>query len=389
MDFELSEDQKLIKDAARQFVDKRLIPGRTERDEKEELEPEIYKELGELGYFGMIYPEKYGGMELDELTYVTALEEIARGDAGLTICLSVHNSLTGQALLQYGKESLKDKYMPKMASGEWIGAYCLTEPEAGSDAANLRSTAVREGDYYILNGTKSFVTSGRIAGIYVIFCSTDREKRSHGISAFAVERNTPGLILGAKEKKLGIKTSDTCQIILEDCKVPAENLLGEENRGLSIALSILEHGRIGVGAQALGIAQAAFEEAVSYSKERKQFGQPICSFQAIQFKLADMATKINAARLLVYKAAWLKSKGQECRFEASIAKLYASETANWVANQAVQILGGYGYMKEYPVERFFRDARVTEIYEGTSEVQRIVISRHILQPKFDPPPAGK
>jgi alkylation response protein AidB-like acyl-CoA dehydrogenase len=380
MEFELSEDQKLIKDAARQFVEKRLIPGRTERDEKEKLEPEIYKELGELGYFGMIYPEKYGGMELDELTYITALEEIARGDAGLTICMSVHNSLAGQSIVQYGKESTKQKYLPKMASGEWIGAYCLSEPEAGSDAANLKTTAVRKGDHYLLNGTKSFVTSGGIAGIYVIFCSTDREKRSHGISVFAVERNTPGLVVGKNEKKLGIKTSDTCQIILEDCRVPAENLLGEENKGFSIALSILEHGRIGVAAQAVGIAQAAFEEAVAYSKERKQFGQPICNFQAIQFKLADMATRINAARLLLYKAAWLKSKGKGCRFEASMAKLYASETANWVANQAVQILGGYGYMKDYPVERFFRDARVTEIYEGTSEVQRIVISRTIFQP---------
>ncbi len=380
MEFELSEDQKLIKDAARQFTEKRLIPGRTERDEKEELEPEIYKELGELGYFGMIIPEEYGGMGLDALTYVTALEEIARGDAGLTICLSVHNSLASEPIRQYGKKSIKEKYLPKMASGEWIGAYCLSEPEAGSDAANLKATAVKKGDHYILNGTKSFVTSGGIAGVYVIFCSTDREKASHGISAFAVERDMPGLILGAKEKKLGINTSDTRQIILEDCKVPAENLLGEENQGFSIALSVLDYGRIGVGAQAVGIAQAAFEEAVSYSKERKQFGQPICNFQAIQFKLADMATRINASRLLVHKAAWLKSKGEGCRFEASMAKLYASETANEVANQAVQILGGYGYMKEYPVERFFRDARVTEIYEGTSEIQRIVISRTILQP---------
>ena len=379
MEFELSEDQKLIKDAARQFTEKRLIPGRTERDEKEELEPEIYKELGELGYFGMIIPEEYGGMGLDALTYVTALEEIARGDAGLTICLSVHNSLASEPIRQYGKKSIKEKYLPKMASGEWIGAYCLSEPEAGSDAANLKATAVKKGDHYILNGTKSFVTSGGIAGVYVIFCSTDREKASHGISAFAVERDMPGLILGAKEKKLGINTSDTRQIILEDCKVPAENLLGEENQGFSIALSVLDYGRIGVGAQAVGIAQAAFEEAVSYSKERKQFGQPICNFQAIQFKLADMATRINASRLLVHKAAWLKSKGEGCRFEASMAKLYASETANEVANQAVQILGGYGYMKEYPVERFFRDARVTEIYEGTSEIQRIVISRTILK----------
>ncbi|MFQ5869383.1 MAG: acyl-CoA dehydrogenase [Candidatus Zixiibacteriota bacterium] len=379
MEFELSEDQKLIKDAARQFTEKRLIPGRTERDEKEELEPEIYKELGELGYFGMIIPEEYGGMGLDALTYVTALEEIARGDAGLTICLSVHSSLASEPIRQYGKKSIKEKYLPKMASGEWIGAYCLSEPEAGSDAANLKATAVKKGDHYILNGTKSFVTSGGIAGVYVIFCSTDREKGSHGISAFAVERDTPGLILGAKEKKLGINTSDTRQIIQEDCKVPAENLLGEENQGFGIALSVLDYGRIGVGAQAVGIAQAAFEEAVSYSKERKQFGQPICNFQAIQFKLADMATRINASRLLVHKAAWLKSKGEGCRFEASMAKLYASETANEVANQAVQILGGYGYMKEYPVERFFRDARVTEIYEGTSEIQRIVISRTILK----------
>ncbi|KPJ49099.1 MAG: acyl-CoA dehydrogenase [candidate division Zixibacteria bacterium DG_27] len=379
MEFELSEDQKLIKDAARQFTEKRLIPGRTERDEKEELEPEIYKELGELGYFGMIIPEEYGGMGLDALTYITALEEIARGDAGLTICLSVHNSLASEPIRLYGKQSIREKYLPKMASGEWIGAYCLSEPEAGSDAANLKATAIKKGDHYLLNGTKSFVTSGGFAGIYVIFCATDRDKGSHGISAFAVERDTPGLILGAKEKKLGINTSDTRQIILEDCKVPAENLLGEENHGFGVALSVLNYGRTGVGAQAVGIAQAAFEEATSYSKERKQFGQPICNFQAIQFKLADMATRINAARLLVYRAAWLISKGEECRFEAAMAKLYASETANWVANQAVQILGGYGYMKEYPVERFFRDARVTEIYEGTSEVQRMVISRSILK----------
>ncbi len=379
MDFELTEEQRMVKEAAADFSKNSLLPKAQEFDEKEEIPQEIYKELAGLGYLGMLLPEEYGGSNLDFVSYICAMEEFAKACAALEIALSVHNSLVCDAILKFGAEEQKKKYLPALARGEKIGAYSLTEPGSGTDAGALRTTAVLGEDHYLVNGTKTFVTNGGIADIFVVFLSTKPELKSKGISCILVEKGTEGFSIGAKEKKMGIKGSDTRELSFADCKIPKENLLGEENKGFKVALSLLNSGRIGVGAQCVGIAQAAFEESLKYSKERVQFGQPICNFQAIGFKLADMATEIDAARLLVYRAAHLKSKGKKCNIEASMAKLFASEVANRVVNEAVQIHGGYGYMKEYPVERYFRDARVTEIYEGTSEAQRMVISRDLLK----------
>lgn len=379
MDFELNEDQKMIKEAAREFASEKLAPKAQEFDEKEEIPKEIFKELAELGYLGMLMPEEYGGSGLDFISYILVMEEFSKACAALEISLSVHNSLVSGAILKYGTEEQKKKYLPKLTRGEIIGAYSLTEPEAGTDAGSLKTTAVLKGDHYLLNGTKTFVTNAGIADLFVLFVLTNPEAKSKGISCLLVEKGLKSFNIGAKEKKMGIRGSDTRELSFEDCLVPKENLLGEENKGFSIALSLLDSGRIGVGAQSVGIAQSALDEALKYSKERVQFGQPICNFQAIQFKLATMATQIEAARLLVYRAAWMRQNNIRCTREASIAKLFASEIANYVVNEAVQIHGGYGYMKEYAVERYFRDARVTEIYEGTSEAQRIVISRDLLK----------
>lgn len=379
MDFRLSEDNELIRDAAREFAEKRLFPNAEKFDEEGDIPHEIYQELAELGYFGMMVPEKYGGMELDNLTYICAMEEFARGCAGAMISLSVHNSLVCEAILQYGTDEQKDKYLPKLASGEIMGSYCLTEPNSGTDAGSLKTTAAESGDNFVLNGTKTFVTNGGIAGVFLVFALTNKEAGSKGISCIIVDKDTKGMSIGAKEKKMGLKGSDTREISFDDCEVPQSNLLGERDKGFKIALSLLANGRIGVGSQAVGIAQAAYEEAIKYSKEREQFGQPICNFQAIAFKIADMKVRIDASRLLVHRAAWLKDNDMPHGMEASVAKLYATQSANWVCNEAVQIHGGYGYIKEYAVERYFRDARVTEIYEGTSEAQRIVISRAILK----------
>jgi alkylation response protein AidB-like acyl-CoA dehydrogenase len=378
MDFELGEDQILMRDAAREFAEKKLMPIAEKMDEEEKVPPEIYQELGELGYFGMLLPEKYGGLDLDTLSYACAMEELARGSAGVEVGLSVHNSLCCKAIFDWGADCLKDKYLPGMATGELFGSYCLSEPGSGTDAGSLVCQAVDKGDHFVLNGTKSWVTSAGVAGIFIVFVSTDRSKGSKGVSCLAIEKDTPGLSLGAKEKKMGLKCSDTRQVMFTDCAVPKENLIGEKDQGFKIALSLLDGGRIGIAAQALGIAQAAFEEAYKYAHERVQFDQPIANFQAIQFKLSDMAMKIEASRLLIHSASWKKDRmGREASKYCSMAKLFASETANWVANQAVQIHGGYGYVKEYPVERYFRDARVTEIYEGTSEAQRMVIFRNL------------
>jgi alkylation response protein AidB-like acyl-CoA dehydrogenase len=378
MDFELGEDQLLMKEAAREFAEKKLMPIAEKMDEHEEIPTDIFKELAELGYYGMLLPEKYGGLDLDTLSYACAMEELARGSAGVMVGLSVHNSLVCRAILDWASDCLKDKYLPRLASGELMGAYCLSEPGSGTDAGSLTTQAVEKGDYFILNGTKSWVTSAGYAHIFVVFVSTERALGSKGISCIIVEKGTPGMELGAKEKKMGLKPSDTRQVMFTDCAVPKENLISEKNQGFKIALSLLDGGRVGIAAQALGIAQAAFEEAFKYAHERVQFDHPIASFQAIQFKLADMALKIEAARLMTYSAAWKKDRmGREASKYCSMAKLLASETANWVANQAVQIHGGYGYVKEYPVERYFRDARVTEIYEGTSEAQRMVIFRNL------------
>lgn len=379
MDFNLTEDQLMFRDSAREFAEKRLFPVAEELDAKAEIPDNLMKEVGELGYFGMLAPEEYGGLNVDTLSYALVIEEIAKACAGLSIAISVQNSLVIKAIEMYGTDEQKKEYLPKLASGEIIGAYSLSEPNSGTDAGSMSCQAIPQGDYYVLNGTKSWVTSAKYAGIFIVFALTDPEKGSKGASAVLVPPGIEGMTLGAPENKMGIKCSDTRELSFMDAKVPKANLLGEENSGFKIALSLLDNGRIGVGAQALGIAESAFSEALKYSKERKQFGKTISSFQAIQFKLADMATQIDAARLMVYRAAVLKdAEGRHSR-EISMAKLYASEVANFVANEAVQIHGAFGYVKEYPVERYFRDARVTEIYEGTSEAQRIVISRDLLK----------
>ncbi len=379
MDFELTEEQRMVKEAAADFAKNTLLPKAEEFDEKEEIPKEIYKELAGLGYMGIMLPEEFGGSNFDFISYILIMEEFAKACAGLQIALSVHNSLACDAILKFGTPEQKKKYLPSLARGEKIGAYSLTEPGSGTDAGSLRTSAVPKDSFFLLNGTKTFVTNGGIADLFVVFVSTKPELKSKGISCLLVEKGTEGFSIGAKEKKMGMRCSDTRQISFSDCKIPKENLLGKENGGFKIALMLLDPSRIAVGAQSIGIAQAAFEEALKYSKERVQFGQPICNFQAIAFKLADMATQIDAARLLIYRAAYIQNKGVRCSREAAMAKLFASEVANRVVNEAVQIHGGYGYMKEYAVERYFRDARVTEIYEGTSEAQRIVISRDLLK----------
>ncbi|MCK4224810.1 MAG: acyl-CoA dehydrogenase [candidate division Zixibacteria bacterium] len=379
MDFELNEEQRMVKEAAADFAKNTLMPKAEEFDEKEEIPKEIYKELAGLGYMGIMLPEEFGGSNFDFISYILVMEEFAKACAGLQIALSVHNSLVCEAILKFGTPDQKKKHLPSLARGEKIGAYSLTEPGSGTDAGSLRTTAVPKDDFYMLNGTKAFVTNGGIADLFVVFVLTNPELKSKGISCLLVEKGTEGFSIGAKEKKMGMRGSDTRQLSFSDCKIPKENLLGKENGGFKIALILLDPSRITVGAQSIGIAQAAFEDALKYSKERVQFGRPICNFQAIAFKLADMATEIDAAKLLIYRAAYIQNQGIRCTQEAAMAKLYASEVANRVVNEAVQIHGGYGYMKEYPVERYFRDARVTEIYEGTSEAQRIVISRQLLK----------
>jgi alkylation response protein AidB-like acyl-CoA dehydrogenase len=376
MDFELGEDQKLMAEAAREFAEKKLKPIAEKMDEEESIPAEILKELADLGYYGMLLPEQYGGLGLDTLSYACAMEELARGSAAVMIGLSVHNSLCCRAIFDYGTKQQKEKYLPKMAAGEWIGSYSLSEPGSGTDAGSLQCMAAETADGFVLNGTKAWVTSAGLASVFVVFVRTDKTAGTKGISCLIVEKGTPGMNIGKKEKKMGLKASDTREVSFIDCKVPKENLLGEKNKGFKVALSLLDNGRVGVASQAVGIAQAAFEEAFKYAHERQQFGEPLANFQAIQFKLAEMALKIETARLLTHKAAVLKDKGRASK-EASMAKLFASETANFVASQAVQIHGGYGYVKEYAVERYFRDARVTEIYEGTTEAQKIVIFRNL------------
>jgi len=379
MDFELTEEQKMVKEAAADFAKNTLAPRAEEFDQNEEIPKEIYQELASLGYMGIMVPEEFGGSNFDFISYILIMEEFAKACAALEISISVHNSLVCDAILRFGTSEQKKNYLPILAKGEKIGAYSLTEPGSGTDAGSLRTSAVPKDDFYLLNGTKTFVTNAGIADLFVVFVSTRPELKSKGISCLLVEKGAEGFSIGVNEKKMGLKGSDTRELSFSDCKIPKMNLLGKENEGFKIALSLLDPSRIAVGAQSIGIAQAAFDEALKYSKERVQFGQPICNFQAIQFKLADMATQIDAARLLVHRAAYIHSQGVRCSREAATAKLYASEVANRVVNEAVQIHGGYGYMKEYAVERYFRDARVTEIYEGTSEAQRIVISRHLLK----------
>ncbi|ABB15094.1 acyl-CoA dehydrogenase [Carboxydothermus hydrogenoformans] len=379
MDFRLSEEHELLRQTVRDFAEKEVAPSAAERDEQERFDREIFKKMAELGLTGIPWPEEYGGAGMDYIAYAIAVEELSRVCASTGVTLSAHVSLGSFPIYKYGTEEQKQKYLKPLALGEKLGAFGLTEPSAGSDAGSLKTTAVRDGDYYILNGSKIFITNGGEAEIYVVFATVDKSKGHRGISAFIVEKGTPGFSFGKKEKKLGIRSSPTVELVFENCRIPKENLLGEEGQGFKIALSTLDGGRIGIAAQAVGIAQGAYEAAVKYAKERTQFGKPIAEFQGVSFVLADMATKIQAARLLVYHAAWLESNNLPYGKAAAMAKLFASETAMEVTTKAVQIFGGYGYTREYPVERMMRDAKITEIYEGTSEVQRIVISSYILK----------
>jgi alkylation response protein AidB-like acyl-CoA dehydrogenase len=377
--FPLSEEHQMIRDAARDFAQNEIAPIAAEFDESGEFPSKTIKKMGEMGFMGIEVPEEYGGAGMDTLSYVLALEEICKADASHGTIMSVNNSLFCYGILKYGSETLKQKYLKEVASGQAVGAYSLTEPMSGSDAGTMRSRAVRQGDDYILNGRKSWVTSGPVADYIVVFTMTDPEKKHRGISAFIIDTKQPGYTVGKKEPKLGIRASATSEIVFEDYCVPAENRLGEEGEGFKIAMAVLDAGRIGIAAQALGIAEAAYEASRQYATEREAFGQKIGEFQGTSFKLADMKTRIEAARLLVYNAAMAKEKskttGQRYTLEASMAKLFASETAMFVAHAAVQIHGGMGYSKELPIERYFRDAKITEIYEGTSEIQRLVISR--------------
>ncbi|KVN34243.1 acyl-CoA dehydrogenase [Burkholderia stagnalis] len=377
MDELYTEDQRMIRDAARAFATEVLAPHAAQWDRDAHLPDEVVAQLGELGLLGMIVPQELGGSYTDYVAYALAMEEIAAGDAACATMMSVHNSVGCGPILGFGTAAQQDRWLAEMAAGRTIGAFCLTEPQAGSEAHNLRTRAELRDGKWVLNGAKQFVTNGQRAGIAIVFAITDPEAGKRGISAFLVPTDTPGFIVGKPEKKMGIKASDTCPITFENCAIPEENLLGARGEGLKIALSNLEGGRIGIAAQALGIARAAFDKARRYAGERVQFGKPLAEHQAIQQKLADMATQINAARLLVHHAAKLRTAGLPCLSEASQAKLFASEMAERVCSDAIQIHGGYGYLADYEVERHYRDARITQIYEGTSEVQRMVIARQL------------
>lgn len=379
MNFEFTEEQLMIRQAARDFAQNVLKPGVIERDEHQKFPAEEIKQLGELGFLGMMVSPQYGGGGMDAISYVLAMEELSKVDASASVVVSVNNSLVCYGLEQYGTEQQKEKYLIPLAKGEKIGAFCLSEPEAGSDATSQHTTAIDMGDHYLLNGTKNWITNGSSASTYIVIAQTDTAKKHKGINAFIVEKGMPGFTVGNKENKMGIRGSDTHSLMFSDVKVPKENRIGEDGFGFSFAMKTLEGGRIGIAAQALGIAGGAYELALQYSKERKTFGKPIAEHQAIQFKLADMATEIEAARLLCLRAAWLKDHHQPYGTAAAMAKVFASETAMKVATEAVQIHGGYGFVKEFHVERMMRDAKITQIYEGTSEIQRIVISRDILK----------
>ena len=379
MDFSLNETHAMIRDTARKFADERIAPGTIDRDEKEEFPREIVRELGELGFMGMMVPEEWGGSGLDTTSYVFALEEISRVDASVGVIMSVNNSLVCYGINKEGTQEQKARYLKDLASGKKLGAFALSEPEAGSDASNQRTTAVRDGDSYVLNGTKNWITNGSTADIVLVMAATDRSKGAKGISTFIVEKGTPGFAVAKKERKLGIRSSDTVSLAFTECRVPAANRIGGEGDGFRFAMKTLEGGRIGISAQAVGIAQACLNASVRYARERKAFDRPIAELQAIQFKIADMATDIDASRMLMLKAAALKDAGQPFGAEAAMAKLFASKTAVQSALEAIQIHGGYGYVREYLVERYLRDAKITEIYEGTSEIQRIVIARSLLK----------
>ncbi|MFK7936641.1 MAG: acyl-CoA dehydrogenase [Saprospiraceae bacterium] len=379
MDFTLTEEQLAVRDAAREFAQKELKSGVIERDNKMEFPKEQIKMMGELGFMGMMVSPEYGGGGMDTLSYVLALEELSKIDNSCSVCMSVNNSLVCWGLEAFGTEDQKQKYLTKLATGEWIGAFCLSEPEAGSDATSQRTTAEDKGDYYLLNGTKNWITNGGTSSVHLVIAQTDPEKGHRGINAFIVETSWDGVNIGAKEDKLGIRSSDTHTIMYNDVKVPKENRIGSDGFGFKFAMKTLAGGRIGIAAQALGIAAGAYELSVAYSHEREAFGKPISRHQAIAFKFADMATDTEAARLLVYRSAWMKDNGMDYAMASSMAKVFASETAMKHTVEAVQVHGGYGFVKEYHVERLMRDAKITQIYEGTSEVQRIVISRTLLK----------
>jgi alkylation response protein AidB-like acyl-CoA dehydrogenase len=378
MEFKLTEEHLMIQKAARDFAQEVLKPGVIERDELQKFPKEEIKKLGELGFLGMMVDPKYGGGGMDTISYVLAMEEISKVDASVSVAMSVNNSLVCWGLEHFGTEEQKQKYLVPLAKGEIIGAFCLSEPEAGSDATSQRTTAIDMGDHYLVNGTKNWITNGNSASVYLVIAQTYPEKGHKGINALILEKEMPGFVVGKKENKLGIRGSDTHSLMFTDVKVPKANRIGEDGFGFKFAMKTLSGGRIGIASQALGIASGAYELSLAYSKERKAFGKPICEHQAIQFKLADMATLIDAARLLCLKAAWLKDKHEDYTQAGAMAKVFASKVAMDTTIEAVQIHGGYGYVKEYHVERLMRDAKITQIYEGTTEVQKIVISRSIL-----------
>ncbi|GAB6420213.1 acyl-CoA dehydrogenase AcdA [Bacillus luti] len=375
MHFKLSEEHEMIRKMVRDFAKNEVAPTAAERDEEERFDRALFDQMAELGLTGIPWPEEYGGIGSDYLAYVIAIEELSRVCASTGVTLSAHTSLAGWPIFKFGTEEQKQTFLRPMAEGTKIGAYGLTEPGSGSDAGGMKTIAKRDGDHYVLNGSKIFITNGGIADIYVVFALTDPESKQRGTSAFIVESDTPGFSVGKKESKLGIRSSPTTEIMFEDCRIPVENLLGEEGQGFKIAMQTLDGGRNGIAAQAVGIAQGALDASVEYARERHQFGKPIAAQQGIGFKLADMATDIEAARLLTYQAAWLESEGLPYGKESAMSKVFAGDTAMKVTTEAVQVFGGYGYTKDYPVERYMRDAKITQIYEGTQEIQRLVISR--------------
>ena len=379
MIFDLSEDHLMMRKMVRDFAEKECGPGAEERDEKEEFPREIWNKLAGLGLAGITFPEEYGGVGADYISYAIAVEELSRVDASVGVTVSAHASLCVNPIYKFGTEAQKKKYLPPLCTGEKIGAFGLTEPMAGSDASGTRTTVVKDGDDYVINGSKIFITNAKEADTYVVTAQMDRSKGNKGICAFILDKDMPGFTFGKKEKKMGIRSSATYELVFDNVRVPKENLLGEEGQGFKIAMVTLDYGRIGIAAQALGIAQGAYEAALKYSKERVQFGQPIAKFQINEFKLADMATQIEAARLLVYQACYMADQHRPVGKFSAMAKMFASDTAMWVTTEAVQMFGGYGYTREYPVERMMRDAKITQIYEGTNEIQRVVISGNILK----------
>jgi butyryl-CoA dehydrogenase len=379
MDFDLTEEQRMVQEMVRAFVEKEVKPVAPRMDHDSVYPSELVKKLGKIGLMGMFVPQEFGGSGMDLVSYVIAMQEISKAWASLGAIMTVNNSLVCDPILRFGSQKQKKKYLLPLARGERLGCYALTEPGAGSDAGSIQTQARRDGEGYLLNGTKLFVTNGKHSDLAIVYAVTDSSQGKKGISAFVVEKGATGFSVGKLEDKLGLRASDTAELLFQDCRIPKENLLGVENEGFKIALTTLEGGRIGIAAQALGIACGCLEESLAYAKQRRQFGHPIADFQAVQWMLADMATEIDAAELLIYRAAWLRQQEKKVTKEAAMAKLFASEAANRIAYKAVQIFGGYGYIKEFPVERFYRDARITTLYEGTSEIQRMIIARHLIQ----------